>query len=361
MMVNRNIRKKRAAVYISLAGITALVYFLHFYTDIDKTEQLDIAFQRLYFIPTILACIWFSRTGGMLVTVATGLLILPNIVIHWGNFSGADINRIAQLIVFFAVSAILGWVVELQRKEQRRVRETEKLAAIGKSLAAVAHDMKTPLVTIGGLALLVRKHLPENSPDRDKLEIVAREVERLELMLKNMLDFSKPLSLSCEKTDIPNLLRECVGTARGIADERRVSLEVEVSDELRSLNCDAPRLKQAIVNLVANAVQASPEGEKVLIRGYIGDGNPVFEIIDCGCGVPLQQRQNIFEPFFTTRKEGTGLGLPIVKKIIDAHNGRIDIENNPPGGTTFRVTLFCEDLPDCCTSEPMPILRQAVG
>jgi signal transduction histidine kinase len=105
---------------------------------------------------------------------------------------------------------------------------------------------------------------------------------------------------------------------------------------------DFMRMKQVVINLVANAVQASPEGGEVVVSGHMNDGSLTIDVIDSGCGIPPDKREEIFSPFYSTKKEGTGLGLPIVKKIVEAHRGSIEILDNPEKGLTFRVTVSLE-------------------
>jgi signal transduction histidine kinase len=267
---------------------------------------------------------------------------------HWGGFSGGDMNRLAQMGVFFILSVVLGKVVELHKKEQLRAREAERLAAIGKSLSAVAHDMKTPLVAIGGMSRLVQRHLPEGSPDREKLEIVIRETQRLENLLKDMLNFSKPLDLNCERVEIRPFIKECLDLIDPIAEDHKISVETVVSAGVSSGYFDPPRVKQALINLAVNAIQASPEGEKVLISCYFRKADLIFEVVDCGCGIPAKERESVFEPFYSTKKVGTGLGLPIVKKIIEAHAGWIELAEGQGMGTTFRIILPCDEKTGCC-------------
>ena len=342
---------KRMGVLVALnLTITLLLYSFHFWADFGRTEQFDIVIQRLYIVPIIMACLWFGWKAGLLVTLAAAALMVPNIMFRWDGFAGGDLNRMAQLAVFFLVSIILGKVVELQKREQARAREAERLAAIGKSLSAVAHDMKTPLVAIGGMSKLVQRHLPEDSPDRDKLEIVVKETQRLENLLKDMLDFSKPLALTCARVELGPFLKECVDLAGLTAKEGKVRIEIVTSSEVSSWHFDPSRVKQALINLILNAVQASPEGEKVVISSSLGKTGLIFDVSDCGCGIPVQEREHVFEPFFSTKKEGTGLGLPIVRKIIEAHAGRIELADGLGRGTTFRIILPCDESKGCCTA-----------
>jgi len=231
------------------------------------------------------------------------------------------------------------WKLMLRERSIKALRESESLAGIGRALSGAAHDMKTPLIAIGGFARLVQTHMEETSPDRQKMEIILRETQRLEQLVGNMLDFSRPLELVKTPEEILRLVDESMEIARPIAEKRRVALRIIPCNPIGLIPMDSLRIKQAILNLVTNAIDATSDGGVVEIHCRRKDSRLVVDIRDRGCGVPAEQRKDIFLPFFTTKKEGTGLGLPIVKKIAEAHKGRIEIFDNPDGGVTFRLTI----------------------
>jgi signal transduction histidine kinase/DNA-binding response OmpR family regulator len=233
------------------------------------------------------------------------------------------------------------WKLIRRQRAEKALRESESLVAMGRALSSLAHDMKTPLIAIGGFASLVRRRMERDNPLRSKLEIVIKETERLEKMVRNMLDFSRPVELERNAEDIDKLIMECLEIAKPVARERKVHLESRCDRSLPSALLDAARMKQAIINLVVNAIQASPEAETVTVLGRQNRKRLLIDVIDHGPGVPPEKREEIFAPFLTTKKEGTGLGLPIVKKFVEAHDGRILVLSNPDKGATFRIELPC--------------------
>jgi PAS domain S-box-containing protein len=234
------------------------------------------------------------------------------------------------------------WKIMQREKAEKTLRESETLTAMGRALAAVAHDMKTPLIAIGGFTRLVQRHIEKDNPVQSKLEIVIKETIRLENMVKDMLDFSRPLHLDLAKGDVCQLVNECLSLITLPAREKRITLSFQSEAEILPASLDFMRMKQVLINLVTNAIQASPRDGEVIIRGNTDGNNVLIDVIDFGCGIPADKKQEIFSPFYTTKKEGTGLGLPIVKKIVETHRGRIEILDNPEGGTTFRVVLPIE-------------------
>jgi signal transduction histidine kinase/DNA-binding response OmpR family regulator len=234
------------------------------------------------------------------------------------------------------------WKLIQRDRAVKKLLESESLAAMGRALSGVAHEMKTPLIAIGGFVRLAQKHMDEATPHRRNLDIVIDETRRLEAMVQDMLDFSRPLALDRSSGKVEEILGESLILLDSMARERELSLRSATEPDLPRASFDRLRMKQVLVNLAANAIQASPEGEAVTIRVYARQADLIIDVIDPGPGIPLENRGDVFSPFFTTKKEGTGLGLSIVKKIVEAHRGRISILDNPDRGITFRVVL-----PDC--------------
>ncbi len=231
------------------------------------------------------------------------------------------------------------WKLLQRERGEIALRDAESLAAMGRALSSVAHDMKTPLIAIGGFARQVQKHLKEDDLNRAKLEIVIKETRRLENMVKDMLDFSRPLDLRRDLDDINQAISESIELVEGTAQEKRVRIENRMPPDMPHCSFDATRMKQVLINLIVNAVQASPEGEVVTVASELSDHGLIIDVIDRGSGIPPESRKTVFSPFFTTKKEGTGLGLPIVKKIVEAHQGKVLIMDNSDAGTTVRVIL----------------------
>jgi PAS domain S-box-containing protein len=231
------------------------------------------------------------------------------------------------------------WKLIQRERAEKSLRDSERLAAMGRALSSVAHDMKTPLIAIGGFTRLVKDHLEAANPHRAKLDIVIQETRRLENMVRDMLDFSRPLELHLAHENIDAIIAESLAVIEGAAMEKRVTLiKCPVRNPPRAL-VDAMRIKQMVINLVMNAAQASPEGETVRICYYEKGKSLVIDVTDGGPGIPSDKREEVFSPFYTTKREGTGLGLPIIRKIVEAHEGRTAILDNPDRGITFRVEI----------------------
>ena len=321
-------------IALLVLGITAL----HYATQIGALHY-HIFYRELYFLPIILAGFWFGLPKALWTSLSISLLYFPFIVIHWQGFSPSDFDKIMEVALYNIDAFILGFLRDRHRMEHERYVKGESLAAMGRALSGVAHDMKTPLIAIGGFARMVQRNFQEDDPSYKKLDIVVQETKRLENMVKEMLDFSRPLMLDRSEEDLNKLVEDSLAVAERTAEDAKVTVEKHLDRNLPEISMDALRMKQVVINLFNNAVQASPGGQTVVVKTSRMNGYAAIEVIDCGCGVPMEQRSEIFTPFFSTKKGGTGLGLPIVKKIDESHNGFLELLDNPEGGVTFRVLL----------------------
>ncbi|MGC8491508.1 MAG: PAS domain S-box protein [Syntrophobacteraceae bacterium] len=248
-----------------------------------------------------------------------------------GNYDQSDLTQLTLLMDGM-------WKLIERQRSMKALKEAENLAAIGRALSSVAHDMKTPLVAIGGFAKQIQRRIEPEDPCWKKTEIILKETERLEKMVADMLDFSKPVALQKSIEHIGVLLEDSVAVTKPLADKKKIELRVEAIGSIPALSLDPMRIKRVLINLLTNAIEASPEGQPVrIVQRRLGD-DVIVDVSDNGPGIPCEIRKEIFLPFFTTRKGGTGLGLPIVKKVAEAHRGSIEILGTPCG-TTFRLRL----------------------
>jgi signal transduction histidine kinase len=211
---------------------------------------------------------------------------------------------------------------------------------MGKMVSGLAHDLKTPLIAIGGFAYLVQKDVEKKDLScSGKLEIIIKETNRLKRMVEEMLDFSRPLDLHLSKGNIAKLVDESLAILSDLSRSKKVKCQNLCPQDLPVMSYDSDRMKQALINLLTNAIESSPEEGTVAIYCYHSRRRLIIDIADEGGGVPMNRTEEIFYPFFTTKEGGTGLGLPISKKIIEAHHGNLEVIKNPNKGSTFRVTV----------------------
>lgn len=318
--------------------VVATITFFHYSTELE-THRYHIFYQGLYFVPILLSGLWFGLRGGLVASLSITILYLPFTIVHWTAFSAEDINSLLEMMLYNLVAVVLGILRDREKKEQLRLSEAENLAAIGKAASCLAHDMKTPLIAIGGFSRSIKRSLKSDEKDREKLDIIIQEAQRLENMIREMLDFSRPLELHASTQDIQPIIKESLEVVRDLAGEKKVELQARSAQGLPPCPFEAMRIRQVLINLLSNAVEASPEGGIVSISTFQKGKRLFLEVSDQGCGIPADKRREVFLPFFSTKKSGTGLGLTIVKKIVEAHRGQVEILDNSENGTIFRIVL----------------------
>ena len=323
---------------ILVAALVAGITLLHYSTE-WKVHYYHIFYQGLYFLPVMLAGFWFGLRGVLCVSLSITILYLPFAIIHWNGFSAEDFNSVMEMVLYNVVAIILGTLRDQEKAAQKRLHEAERLVEMGKAFSGLAHDLKTPLIAIGGLSRLIQKNLEENHPCQNKLDLIVKETRRLEEMIKEMLDFSRPLELHRSKEDIKKVITQCVDLISDLAQQRNVNVENRCPQDIPPVSFDASRMKQALINLLINAIDASPGGETVTVYSYLRQKRLLIEVTDHGSGIPIDKREEIFLPFFTTKRDGTGLGLPITKKIAEAHRGYVEVLGNRKTGATVRLVI----------------------
>jgi PAS domain S-box-containing protein len=245
---------------------------------------------------------------------------------------------------------------DLTRVEQlvERERLRDRLAVLGEMAAAVAHEIKNPLAGIEVMAGLLRRQLRDNPQATALVGDIINEAKMANAIVQEILDFVRPVRLQMERTSVAGALQAAITMADGKASRGEVDVSVDAADDLPLIDADRTQLVQVFANLIINAYEAlngsgtvhitarvvtSEEDGALQLDGLHPTPTLVTEVSDTGPGVPAEIADKIFDAFFTTKAQGSGLGLAIVRKIVDAHDGRIDMNTRPGAGTKFRVTL----------------------
>ncbi len=187
--------------------------------------------------------------------------------------------------------------------------------------------------------------MDDKDPAYTKLALIIKETDKMESMIREMLDFSKPLALHRIQENFDTTVQDSLTKIAEAARRHDVVIEYRSLAEMVEISFDSLRLEQVIVNLVLNAIEASPEGGKVTVTLSQLPGGLILDVADFGCGIPSAERRKVFNPFLTTKKEGSGLGRPIVKKIVEAHGWSLQTLDNDSGGTIFRINLMATQQP----------------
>jgi len=242
---------------------------------------------------------------------------------------------------------------DLTRVEQLEERERlrDRLAALGEMAAAIAHEVKNPLAGIEVMAGLLKRQLPDSQDAQSILGDIIKEAKMANAIVLEVLEFVRPIRLQVERIALADVVRDAIGLAESHVSRGDVRVDVGLPADLAPIQGDPHQLRQLFTNLMTNAFEALSghgsvsltalqlaEEESLAGEGHSGPSIQV-DVQDDGPGVPADVIDRIFSPFFTTKPQGSGLGLAIVRKIVDAHDGRIDVRPRPGGGAHFRVTL----------------------
>ena len=235
-MIQRSKKLKIIFLFASVLTIT----LCHYVTEL-RAHHYHLIFQGVYFLPIMLAGFWFGLRGALITSLSITILYIPFTFMHWEGFSGGDFNNVMEMVLYNAVGVILGILRDRERTGQRRLREFEGLASVGKAVSALAHDLKAPLIAIGGLSRSVLKNLEKDGPSGKKMDVIIEETQRLEYMVKEMLDFSRPLELRRSTEDINHVISQTLAIIADTAQRRKVKVQIHSSKDLSPISFDPPR------------------------------------------------------------------------------------------------------------------------
>jgi two-component system sensor histidine kinase HydH len=325
-------------------------------------------YYQIFLIPVVSAATTFELTAVIAVTAIAGLayfsFLLP-VFFDYNRFQlpPDQISIMSLRVAFFAIVAFLVYeqarAKRLQmarteeaaaqlaesnrslREAQVSLRRSERLAALGQLTAGLAHELRNPLGTIKASAEMLTKETLRARPEvrAEMAEYIGTEVNRMNTLITSFLNFARPLQIRPAVADLNAVADDVTRQQAELARDRNVRVVVYRAENAGGAVFDADLLTVALSNLVQNAIQASAAGQEVEVRMERSAGEVKIWVTDQGHGIPAAHLESIFNPFFTTKPQGVGLGLPIVAKIIDEHQGRIQVFSEEGRGTKFEIVL----------------------
>jgi len=254
-----------------------------------------------------------------------------------------------QMCLPYLITKLENTLKELERSHrqlketQHQLIQSEKMASLGQLSAGIAHELNNPLGGILLYANMLEEEMKASDPRREEITTIAKEATRCREIVRSLLNFARQTRLHPEDTDINSLLKDIASICKREieAQANEIEIRVELESHLPSCSVDANQLKQALLNIALNGIEAMPEGGVLTMRSFATDGGVRIEIEDTGCGIPEENLPRIFDPFFTTKKigKGTGLGLATAHGIIKMHRGNIQVQSRVGKGTKIIITL----------------------
>ena len=337
------------AKIVFVADLVALGVFLHYgwlvgplYRHID---WLYATHARFCYVPIVIAAAWFGLRGGLIVAGLISVLILPHIL--WSDLpTSSFISEWIEVGFYFASATLVGYLVERELSTRRRqhdaqlqLQESHKLSLVGQIAAGVAHEIKNPLASIKGAADILADQTTSPAEHVEFSAILKSEVKRIDATVSEFLEFARPKRTELRRLDLSEDTRTCLRQIEAQVRALDMTLATAVRDQI-IVNGDPEKLHQMMLNLLLNAMQASSAGQSIDVSLQPSrNSKAVLTIADSGEGIAANALEHIFEPFYTTKPSGTGLGLAVVKSIVENHRGEIRIDSTPGVGTTVHIEL----------------------
>lgn len=352
---------------VAIGVITVLHYSTHSgLTGVDS----HTLFRRFYYLPIATLAVVHGLRGGGLAGIAVVALYSPHafmgravsvLGVHLHADPAPMLEKLSEVVLYLALGLLVGYAVDRARAAQRNLdrarnelERSARLSALGRLVAGVAHEVRNPLASLHATAEMFLDDYDEGHRKRRMVELNFEEVKRLEGVVERFLSFARPGPPVRAREEVAELLERVKALSTSTAKERGIAIDVQ-SPADEHVVVDGDQILQVLLNLVLNAVDASPDKATVVVRGRCEGDTCVVEVEDRGPGVPRELQERIFDPFFTTRASGTGLGLSLANQIAEAHGGSIVYESREGGGARFCLRLPCE--PDS-TSELADDARQ---
>ncbi len=314
----------------------------------------DGAMAPFYSLPVALAAFRHGWIGGLATALASSALLV------WVTPELSRTRIAAEALSLVVLGIAAGLVGERDRRQKRHyqkvatqlselykkvqenfeaMKRAERLSALGQLSAGLAHEIRNPLASISGAASILQRNPDLDAKQSKCVEIIAHECQRLNGLLTNFLNFARPRAPRYQMVDIEALLDRVLLLAGHGVQGKAVRFEKQVASGLPRVECDPEQLEQVLLNLAINAVEASPDGGKVILAAALEDRRIALRVIDEGHGVAPADIDRLFDPFFTTKEHGTGLGLPVAHQIMRQMGGSILAQRNTGAGMTFSVIL----------------------
>jgi two-component system sensor histidine kinase HydH len=312
---------------------------------------------RLYYVPILVSAYWYGVPGGLIVALLSSGVYVQHIFQPAPAF---DASRYAEVLVFHVVGLCVGMLSTAQQRVTARyqnvaatlesanrelrdsyeqIRRIDRLKTLGEVATGLAHEIRHPLASIRGAFEIIEARSQIDTPESEFSRLGIAEVDRLDHLVWEFLRYARPHDPELVSVSLHDIAERVIRLLRVESERAQVRLETEGGATRLDVWVDPLQIEQVLLNVVLNAIQASPAGTRILIREQLDHQQAVLDVVDEGPGIPAEHLSSVFSPFFTTKEKGTGLGLAIAHRIVTAHDGRIDVHQTSTGGTCIRIHL----------------------
>ncbi|MDD2735103.1 MAG: HAMP domain-containing sensor histidine kinase [Desulfuromonadaceae bacterium] len=325
---------KKSFYIFTIVILTILTTFLHF-VFMQKISP-HVIFEELYYLPLLMGVLLFSMQGAVITWLFVSAAYIPFFFAPWTTSIQGYADRTLHLVLSGVIALVVGTLVERERKKSKEVEHERYLAGVGRIATVIVHDLKNPLISISGFA----RRICEGKGDCGQAaQAIAESARAMQRIVNDVLDFAKPIQLDLNNCNLVESITRSVDECRTKAVEREVTVLVNVPVGNFTITIDRFHIERALVNLIDNSIDASHQGGQVIISAKMSRKELVVSIADRGSGMNRETLEHVFELFYTTKTSGTGLGMPIVKKIIEEHGGKLAITSKKGVGTEATVHL----------------------
>lgn len=375
-------RKNKILWIIFIVVMVVGISLLHYTTPTMKW-QYHLIYMQGYFVPILFAAFRFGIKGGLGTAIAISLIYFPHIMLQWGGLVETNLMRFMQILLFNIIGYITGLKAQREQEEKMRyqhaarelekslhllkkqseeleeleeqVRLADRLAVVGELSASLAHEVRNPLSAIRGAVEILKDEIPPDKPTTEFLQILLQEIERLNQVVENYLGLARRQTYRKTLFDLREVIRNVHLLLQSRARKESISLKFHLPEEPLMVEADPDQVRQILINLVLNAIQAMDHPGEVLIearqtsssqksddgRSHVpAKGNSIRLCVqDQGRGMLPEEIEKIFDPFYTTKTKGTGLGLAIVRRMVEQNRWKIEVESEPGKGTRFILNL----------------------